>query len=89
MAQQLPRFHGDGTHLTYCGDVIPMRAHLRVPSVMAYNLYPLTTVEEKKVLLAQALEDDGVLFFEHDPEVAACRVREEDGHAVFREAVAL
>ncbi len=89
VAQQLARFHGDGTHLTYCGDVIPTRAHLRLPWVMAYDQHPLTTIEEKKVLLAQALEDDGILFFEHDPELAACRLREEDGHAAFREAVAL
>jgi glyoxylase-like metal-dependent hydrolase (beta-lactamase superfamily II) len=87
--QQLPRFHGGGTHLTFCGDVIPTRAHLRVAWGMAYDLHPLTTIEEKKMLLAQALEDDGILFFEHDPHVAACRVAESDGQPGFREAVEL
>jgi glyoxylase-like metal-dependent hydrolase (beta-lactamase superfamily II) len=87
VGQQLPRFHAGSTHLTFCGDVIPTRAHLRVPWVMAYDLHPLTTVEEKKMILAEALEDDGILFFEHDPDVAACRLREEDGQPVFREAV--
>ena len=89
VAQQLPRFHGAGTHLTHCGDVIPTRAHVRVPWVMAYDLFPLTTIEEKKMLLAEALEDDGILFFGHDPDVAACRLHEENGHPAFREAVAL
>jgi hypothetical protein len=56
---------------------------------MALDQHPLTTIEEKKVLLAQALEDESVLFLEHDPEVAACRLREEGGHPAFREAVAL
>jgi glyoxylase-like metal-dependent hydrolase (beta-lactamase superfamily II) len=87
--QQLPRFHGDGTHLTFCGDVIPTHAHLRPSWVMAYDAAPVTTIEEKKVLLAEALEDDGILFFEHDPAMAACRLREEQGHPVFREAVDL
>ncbi len=88
--QQLPRFHGDGTHLTFCGDVIPTHAHLRPSWVMAYDVLPVTTLEEKKVLLAEALEDDGVLVFEHDPDMAACRLREdEDGQPVFREAVAV
>lgn len=87
VGQQLPRFHAGSTHLTFCGDVIPTRAHLRVPWVMAYDLNPLTTLEEKKMILAEALEDDGILFFEHDPDVAACRLREEDGQPVFREAV--
>jgi glyoxylase-like metal-dependent hydrolase (beta-lactamase superfamily II) len=87
VAQQLPRFYGDGTHLTCCGDVIPTRAHVRLPWVMAYDLYPLTTIEEKKMLLAQALDEDGILFLEHDPEVAAVRLREEEGHAAVRDAV--
>jgi glyoxylase-like metal-dependent hydrolase (beta-lactamase superfamily II) len=87
--QQIPRFHGDGTHVTFCGDVIPTHAHLRPSWVMAYDVLPVTTLEEKKVLLAEALEDDGVLAFEHDPFMAACRLREEDGQPVFREAVDL
>jgi hypothetical protein len=56
---------------------------------MAYDLQPLTTIEEKKVVLAEALEDDGVLFFSHDPAMAACRLREEDGRPAFRDAVSL
>ncbi len=88
-AQQLPRIRGGGTHLTFCGDVIPTRAHIKVSWVMGYDLFPVTTIEEKKMILAQALEDDGILFFEHDPEVAACRLGEKEGQPVFREAVEL
>ncbi len=87
--QQLPRFHGDSTHVTFCADVIPTHAHLRPSWVMAYDALPLTTIEEKKVLMAEALEDDGILVFEHDPLMAACRLREEDGRPVFREAVGI
>jgi glyoxylase-like metal-dependent hydrolase (beta-lactamase superfamily II) len=85
---QLPRFQGEGGPVTWCGDVIPTHAHLRPAWVAAYDLLPVTTIEEKKVLLAEALEDDGVLAFEHDPVMAACRLREdEEGRPVFREAV--
>jgi len=86
---QLPRFHGGGSHLTFCGDLIPTQAHLRPDWVMAFDLHPLTSIEEKKVLLAEALEDDGVIAFGHDLAMAACRLREEDGRPVFREAVPL
>ncbi len=89
VGQQLPRFHGDGTHLTFCGDLIPTHAHLRTSWVMGYDLYPLTTLEEKKMILAEALEDDGILFFEHDPFHAACRLCEEGGQPSFREPVAM
>jgi glyoxylase-like metal-dependent hydrolase (beta-lactamase superfamily II) len=89
VGQQLPRFRGDGTHLLFAGDLVPTRAHLRASWVMAFDLHPLTTIEEKKIMLAEALEDGGVVFFEHDPDVAACRLGEQDGHPVFREAVEL
>jgi glyoxylase-like metal-dependent hydrolase (beta-lactamase superfamily II) len=89
VAQQLPRFHGGGRHLTVCGDVIPTRFHVRVPWIAAYDLAPLTTLEEKKMLLAEALEEDGLLFFTHDPDVAACRLYEEAGRPALREAVRL
>jgi len=35
VALQLPRIHGGGSHLTFCGDLIPTRAHLKIPWVMA------------------------------------------------------
>jgi glyoxylase-like metal-dependent hydrolase (beta-lactamase superfamily II) len=87
--QQLLRFHGGGTHLTWCGDLIPTHAHLRPAWVTAYDLHPLTSIEEKKVLLAEALEDDGILCLGHDAAMAACRLREVDGVPAFRDAVAL
>lgn len=75
--------------VVYCGDLIPTTAHLRPSWVMAYDLYPLTTIEEKKMILAQAVEEGSILFFEHDPEIPACTVREEQGQVVVDQAVAL
>jgi len=89
VGQQLVRVRGGGQTLLYCADVIPTRAHLRLPWVMGYDLYPLTTIEEKKAILAQAVEEGWILFFEHDPVVAACRVREERGQVVMDRAVEL
>jgi glyoxylase-like metal-dependent hydrolase (beta-lactamase superfamily II) len=77
---------GDKT-VAYCGDLVPTTAHLRAAWVMAYDLYPLTTIEEKKMLLAQAAEEGWVLFFEHDPNVAACTVKEDQGEVVVNEVV--
>ena len=89
VAMQLPRFHGDGASLTVCGGLVPTRAHLRPGWVTAYDLFPVTTVEEKKVLLAEALEENGILFLEHDPWLAACRLEERDGEVRRGEAVEL
>jgi glyoxylase-like metal-dependent hydrolase (beta-lactamase superfamily II) len=84
---QLVRVH-DGDHsLVFCGDLVPTSSHLRAPWLMAYDLYPLTTIEEKKMVLAQAVEDNSVLFFEHDPLLAACTVKDQHGEVVVDQVV--
>jgi hypothetical protein len=56
---------------------------------MGYDNHPLTTIEEKQGLLAQAAEADWVLFFEHDPEGPAARVQRGAKGFEVRERVAL
>lgn len=83
VAMQLPLVDGgDDGKLLFAGDLVPTRAHITLPWLMAYDLYPLTSLEEKRLFLAQALEEEWAVFFEHDPETAACRVREEGGTVV-------
>jgi len=65
----------DGTNsLIYCADIIPMAAHVRVAWVMGYDCFPLTTIEEKKVLLKECSERETVIFFEHCPHMHGARV---------------
>ncbi|MFZ5470838.1 MAG: MBL fold metallo-hydrolase [Myxococcota bacterium] len=87
VGMQLVRVSDAERSLVYCADLVPTAAHLRTSWVMAYDLYPLTTIEEKKMLLAQAVEDHSILFFEHDPHVAACMVKEERGQVVVDQVV--
>lgn len=87
VGMQLVRVQSGDTEVVYCGDLVPTRAHLRPHYHMAYDLYPLTIIEEKKMLLAQAVEESSILYFEHDPDVAACRVREVEGEVVAGEIV--
>ena len=87
---QLVRVETDQGTLVFCGDLVPTTAHLRAAWVAAYDLYPLTVIEEKKQLLAQAIEEGWTLFFEHDPKVAACTVTDDgSGNAVVDRVVAL
>lgn len=87
VGMQLVRVHGDDRHLTFCADLLPTHLHVKPAWIMAYDLYPLTTLEEKKMLLAQTLEEDGILFFEHDAQLAAGRLTERDGLPAFAQAV--
>ena len=87
IAMQLVRVQGDGQEVVFCGDLIPTTSHLRPPYVTGYDLYPLTAIEEKKLLLAQAVEDGALLFFSHDPRIAACPVKDVEGRVEAGEPV--
>lgn len=78
-AQQLPKIGGGGETLFYCGDLVPTTYHLPTPYVMAYDLQPVVSMEEKVKMLTKAAAEGWILFFEHDAGVAACRVVEENG----------
>jgi hypothetical protein len=56
-------------------DLLPAVAHLPLPYVMAYDMFPLTTLHEKKVFLNEALQEDYILFFEHDPLIECCTLQ--------------
>ena len=71
---QLPHIHGPEGHLTYCADIIPTSAHVPVPWVMAYDNFPLQTMEEKEAILDRAEAEDWTIFFEHDPFGPAAKV---------------
>ncbi|MFQ5543642.1 MAG: MBL fold metallo-hydrolase [Nitrospiria bacterium] len=59
----------DGEKAVFLGDLIPTATHLPLPYIMGYDLFPLTTLETKRKLLAQAFEEHWLLIFQHDPKV--------------------
>ncbi len=74
VGMNLPRLVSGGETLVYCADLIPTSSHLHLPWVMGYDCHPVTTIDEKTDLLAQAETDGWILIFEHDPAIDACRV---------------
>jgi glyoxylase-like metal-dependent hydrolase (beta-lactamase superfamily II) len=89
VGQQVVRIGGGERTLLYCADIIPTAAHLSAAWGLAYDLYPLTLIEEKKQLLAEALVEGWVLAFPHDPRLAACTLREVDGRVTIADEVEL
>jgi glyoxylase-like metal-dependent hydrolase (beta-lactamase superfamily II) len=59
----------------FLGDLIPTHAHLPLPYIMGFDLDPLLTLERKKEYLSKASEEDWLLFFVHDPDMACARIR--------------
>jgi len=66
---------GDGsTRAVFWADLVPTTAHVQLPWIMSYDLYPMTTLEEKKRWLPRAVEGGWLGIFEHDPEVPLARI---------------
>jgi len=82
-ALMAPLIHTDRGTLLYCADAMPSRWHIGMPYVMAYDVRPLVTLEEKERMLREALQEQWVLFFEHDPGVDGGTLRlDESGRIV-------
>jgi glyoxylase-like metal-dependent hydrolase (beta-lactamase superfamily II) len=58
----------------YAVDLIPTAAHLPLPYIMGYDLYPMMTLETKRKILTDATRENWIFLFEHDPDVMAVRV---------------
>jgi glyoxylase-like metal-dependent hydrolase (beta-lactamase superfamily II) len=74
-AMMLPVIKYKDKTIVYTADLLPAVAHIPLPYVMAYDMFPLTTLNEKKSFLNEALENNYILFFEHDPKVECCNLQ--------------
>ena len=63
-----------GERAFYLGDLVPTHAHLPLPWIMGYDVEPLTTLETKRRILKQAVDENWLMIFEHDATVAWGRV---------------
>jgi len=74
----LPQISYQGKTLVYMADLLPSVGHIPLPYVMAYDMFPLTTLQEKKSFLQEAVDKDYILYFEHDPENECCTLHTTD-----------
>ncbi|MCO5234897.1 MAG: MBL fold metallo-hydrolase [Chitinophagaceae bacterium] len=78
-AMMLPQINNyKGKTLVYVADLLPSVGHIPIPYVMSYDMFPLTTLREKKAFLQEALQNNFVLFFEHDPLYECCTLHMTD-----------
>ena len=71
-SMMLPLINYKGKQILYMADLLPSTGHIPLPYVMAYDMFPLQTLKEKKVFLTEAVEKNYVLYLEHDPINECC-----------------
>lgn len=77
-AMMLPQINYNGQTILYCADLLPSLAHLPLPWIMSYDMRPLNTLDEKRKILSEAVADNWLFYFEHDPIVELCSLQQTD-----------
>jgi glyoxylase-like metal-dependent hydrolase (beta-lactamase superfamily II) len=75
-AMMLPQIRYKDRTVVFMADLLPSAGHIPIPYVMAYDMFPMTTLNEKKSFLKEAVEGDYILFFEHDPVHECCSLQQ-------------
>ena len=68
-----------GKTAVFTADLIPTTAHVHDAWIMGYDLFPMETLAFKKRFIREAIGQEHLIFFEHDPIVAAGYIRETNG----------
>jgi glyoxylase-like metal-dependent hydrolase (beta-lactamase superfamily II) len=79
MHHQLVMIESEGRTAVFTADLMPTAAHVDEPWIMAYDLYPMDTLAFKRTFVREAIDREYLIFFEHDPVIAAGYIREKAG----------
>jgi glyoxylase-like metal-dependent hydrolase (beta-lactamase superfamily II) len=74
-AMMLPQISYKGNTIVFMADLLPSISHIPLPYIMAYDMFPLTSMQEKKSFLHEAADKGYILFFEHDPVNECCTLQ--------------
>lgn len=75
-SMMLPQLSYNGKTIVFMADLLPSQGHIPLPYIMGYDMFPLTTLLEKRSFLNEAVSNDYVLFFEHDPVYECCTLQQ-------------
>ncbi len=74
----LPQLSYKGYTIVYMADLLPSVGHIPLPYIMGYDMFPLTTLQEKISFLQEAVDNNYILFFEHDFINECCTLQQTD-----------
>jgi len=72
----VPQISYKSKKVVFMADLLPSAGHIPIPYIMAYDMQPLLSLQEKKLFLKEAVENDYILFFEHDPVHECCTLQQ-------------
>ncbi|HMI00951.1 MAG TPA: MBL fold metallo-hydrolase [Pedobacter sp.] len=75
-AMMLPQIQYKGKTIVYMADLLPSVGHIPLPYVMAYDMFPLQTLKEKRSFLQEATDNGYILYLEHDAVNECCTLQQ-------------
>jgi len=84
---QVVMIESGGRTAVFTADMYPTTAHVPDPWIMGYDLHPMDTLAFKRAFAQEAIEREYLLFFEHQPSLAAGYLRESGGKRVVERVI--
>jgi len=72
--QIIPFIHTGNHTIVYMGDFIPTQSNIPIPFIPSVDIEPLISLTEKEEFLNDAVDEQYILFFEHDAANECCTV---------------
>ena len=80
---QAIKLTGGGRTIFFVADLVPTRHHLPLPWIMAYDLYPLQTLETKRKWIETIVRDGWIIVFGHDPDIPSATLHQREEKIAF------
>jgi len=84
---QVVMIESGGETAVFTADMYPTTVHIPDPWIMGYDLHPMDTLAFKRAFAREAVDREYLLFFEHEPSMAAGYLRDLDGKRVVERVI--
>ena len=74
-SMMIPHIEYQDKKIIFMADLLPSTGHIPLPYVMGYDTRPLLTLSEKEKFLNTAVDNDYILFLEHDSANECCTLK--------------
>jgi glyoxylase-like metal-dependent hydrolase (beta-lactamase superfamily II) len=81
---QCVKVSSQGQTLLFLGDMVPTSGHIKMPYIMSYDLFPQETMENKEKYFQQAIAENWIVAFNHDPELFFARIHQKENKYIFQ-----